>query len=145
MKFHKNSIVKRVFFGVIMWIIIGIIYTLFFKSAWISLCSNFWIWTIIMFVLMWAAIWITGIFTKHPVFEFNMPWYFRWAVIGSVYMLMFVLLAYDNFNQLMSSSFINWTWLHSPFWAVLDWTFIWIFMSFIETKFGWEGPKLPIK
>lgn len=144
-KFHKHSIVKRFIIWVILGFVIWVLYALCFSWVWFSLFSPFWVWTVLVFMLMWISLAITWIFTKHPVFEFKMPWYLRWAFIWAIYMIMYISLSYNTFLDLINSPFVSWSWFESPYWAILDWICIWLLISFAETKIAWEWKDLPVK
>ncbi|PID69996.1 hypothetical protein CSB37_04015 [bacterium DOLZORAL124_38_8] len=142
----KFSVTKRVAIGKIIGLVFAGLFLAFFAYAGleISVRNNF-VWgVLLLFMLMGALTGFMGQVTKHPLFKFAQPWWFRGAVIGGFCMLILVLLAYDSFLPVMQTSFVAWTGLESPFWSVLDGMFIGMVMEYFETRFGGEGEGLPL-
>lgn len=143
--FKLHSITGRIVIGKLIGLVVGIIVMFFLPIFDIPMFSMFGLGTLVMFVLMGAVTGFMGIFDRHPMLEFKMPWWIRGTLIGAVFMLMYILFTYDTLNIVIQSSLLSWTGLTSPFWAMLDGIFIGGLMGFIETKFAGEGPKLPVR
>ncbi len=142
--FKIHSITGRITIGKLIGLVVGIAVILLLPNFGIPIFSMFGLGTLLMFVLMGAVTGFMGIFDRHPLLEFKMPWWIRGTLIGASFMLMYILFTYDTLDIAMQSSLISWTGLTSPFWAILDGIFIGGLMGFIETKFAGEGPKLPV-
>jgi hypothetical protein len=98
-----------------------------------------------MCFLMGAMIGLIGVFDRHPVFKFKMHWWLRGPALGVLFMLMYVLLSYNNLQFVMQSPLVSWTGLASPFWALLDGIWIGALMGWIETSIAGEGSDLPME
>jgi hypothetical protein len=143
--FKLHSITGRIAIGKIIGLIVGLIVMLLLPSFSIPVFSMFGLGTLIMFVLMGVVTGFMGVFDRHPALDFKMPWWFRGALVGASFMLMYILFTYETLELVMQSSLVSWMGFTSPFWALLDGIFIGGMMGLIETKLAGEGPKLPLK
>ncbi len=143
--FNIHSITGRVFVGKMVGLIMGLIVMLTMPSFNMPVFSRFGFGTLIMFVLMGAMTGFMGLFNRHPLLDFKMPWWISGPLVGSVFMLMFILFTYDTLDVVMQSSLVEWMGLRSPYWALTDGIFIGGLMGFLETKLAGEGKKLPLK
>lgn len=83
-----------------------------------------------------------GLFDRHPVLEFKMPWWLSGIFVGIVFHAMLTLLAFEQITQLLANA--NILGLKSPWWALLDGVILGLIMSYAELKLAGKG-KLPIK
>lgn len=143
--FNLHSLTGRLLIGKIIGLIVGLFVIAVLPTFGFPLVSAFGLGSLMMFVLMGVFLGFVGIFDRHPVFGFKMSWQLRGTVVGLIFMLMFVLLSYENLEVIMQSSLVSWMGLESPFWALLDGVFIGLLMGYAETKFAGEGPDLPLK
>lgn len=143
--FNIHSITGRIAIGKTIGFLVGLLIMLILPIVDIPVLSMFGLGTLLMFTMMGAVTGFMGVFDRHPMLEFKMPWWFRGGAIGLFFMLMYILLSYETFQVIMDSSLVSWTGLSSPFWALIDGTCIGMLMGYIETKFAGEGPKLPLK
>jgi NhaP-type Na+/H+ and K+/H+ antiporter len=143
--FKMRSVTGRVAIGKAIGFVVGLIVMLALPSFDMEILSMFGLGTLLMFVLMGVMTGFMGVFDRHPMFDFSMPWYFRGPMVGVSFMLMYVLFTYDSLDLVMQSSLVSWSGLESPFWALLDGLFIGGLMGGIETKFAGEGKDLPVK
>jgi len=143
--FKKNSVTGRVAVGKLIGLVFGIVVIVLMPTFGYPGLSFVGFGILLMFILMGAMIGFVGQFDRHPVFDFKMPWWMSGPVVGFAFMLMFVLFAYDSLEVVMQSTFISWTGLSSPFWALIDGLFIGGIMGFAETKIAGEGSDLPLQ
>jgi len=143
--FKKHSIAGRVSSGMIVGLVIGIVMMLILPIFGFQGVSPFSLGTLIMFFLMGALTGFIGIFSRHPVFDFKMSWWFSGPLVGVVFMTMYSLLTFDTLESFMQSSLFSQIGFHSPFWAILDGIWIGALMSYIEMKVAGKGEKLPAK
>lgn len=90
-------------------------------------------------VLLWyptmgAFIGMFGIFSKHPVLKFSMPWWLRGALIGAWMNFVLTLIAYQQICTLMAAVFGEYGQYTSPYWMVLEGALIGMLMDFILSK-----------
>ncbi len=142
--FKIHSITGRIFIGVIIGLVVGIISIAFLPLFGFSLFSMFGFGTLITFVMMGFTLGLVGIFDYHPIFKFKMQWWIRGAVIGLIFTLMYILLSYSSIELILESNILSWMGLSSPFWVLFDGVIIGLFMGWAETKFAGEGSALPL-
>jgi len=94
---------------------------------------------LLWYTSMWAIIWIFGIITKHPIFNFKINFLCRWIFIWAWLNLVLTLFMYNDFIILMQWTFLEW---YSPFWAILEWMIVWVTIEYFATKYAWEGKNL---
>ena len=139
-----HSITGRIIIGKTIGFAIGIVAMLFLPLFNIPIMGMFGLGTLLMFVLMGTLTGFMGIFDRHPMIDFKMPWWFRGPLVGATFLLMYVLFTYEMMELIMQSSLVTWMGLKSPFWAILDGICIGGLMGFVETKLAGEGKDLPL-
>jgi hypothetical protein len=95
-------------------------------------------------VLLWyptmgAFIGMFGIFSKHPVVKFPMPWWFRGALVGGWMNFLLTLIAYEQICAIVMAVFGEYSAFASPFWMVAEGIIIGMAMDFILTKYFGDG------
>jgi peptidoglycan/LPS O-acetylase OafA/YrhL len=98
---------------------------------------------VLLYVLMGVMIGLMGRFERHPFLGFQLHWWMRGPAIGMVFMIVLVLLGYEEISVIMESSLVSWTGLTSPWWGLLDGIFYGGLMGYLETKIAGDGNKLP--
>ncbi len=143
--FKIHSITGRMFIGISIGAVVGVLTILFSPMFGFPVLSMFGFGTLLTFMLMGLTLGTMGMFDYHPVFGFKMRWWIRGAVAGFLFTLMYILLGYESLQILIQSNLVSWTGLTSPFWALIDGVMIGLFMGWMETKFAGEGSSLPLK
>ena len=143
--FKLRSVTGRIAIGKMIGLVVGIVVLLLSPQFGFPIWSTFGLGTLIMFVMMGVMIGFMGQFDRHPVLDFKMNWCMRGAMVGGMFMLMYVLLSYANIETVMQSGLVSWMGLESPFWALLDGIVMGIIMAYFETKYAGEGPDLPLQ
>ncbi len=95
-------------------------------------------------LLLWyptvgAFIGAFGIFDRHPILDFRMPWWFRGPVIGAWMNLVLVFFAFDAIQQVFESLT---DYQLSPFVFVIEGAVVGGVIGFFSTTFGGEGTGL---
>ena len=95
-------------------------------------------------VLFWyitfgAIIGIMGLFDRHPVFGFPMPWWLRAPAIGGWLNFVLTLVCYEKLSEILNAFMAGNHPFQSPFWFVLEGMIIGMIIGIIATKFGGEG------
>ncbi|QSH39674.1 hypothetical protein JXR01_01545 [Candidatus Kaiserbacteria bacterium] len=142
--FKMRSVAGRIFIGVLIGLVVGIVAILALPTFGFSLFSMFGFGTLLVFILMGLTLGLVGMFDTHPIFGFTMRWWIRGAVAGFLFTLMYILLGYSSLEVVMESNVVAWMGLSSPFWVLIDGTLIGLFMGWMETKFAGEGSSLPL-
>jgi hypothetical protein len=138
----KHSITNRLIVGKTIGLVVGLAVFLIAPLLGITLDLKFGLGLIFFYTLLGAMIAFVGMFEKHPILNFKMPWWFRGLVMGLVMHAMLVLLSYDQLVIMLQE--MNFLGLTSPWWALVDGAILGLVMAFAETKFAGEG-KLPLK
>lgn len=142
---NRQSVTGRIIIGKLIGLFVGIFCLAVLPTFGFPVASMFALGTVIMFTMMGVLIGFVGQYDRHPLFNFTMPWWLRGGAVGFIFMLMYVLLSYDNINVVMQSSLVSWTGLASPFWTLIDGVVIGMFMGYVETTFAGEGRDLPLQ
>ena len=96
-------------------------------------------------VLLWyttlgAIVGVFGVFDRHPVLYFPMPWYVRAPIIGAWMNFVLMLFTFDTMKNGLSMAFGTGSTLSSPFWVVVEGAVVAAVIGFLATRFGGEGP-----
>lgn len=132
--FHRHSMAGRVAVAVGVGFVIGGLVNLFLVSSGVNYTTTFSYGLWLFYILMSLTIAVMGIFIRHPIFRFPMRWWMRGAVIGAIYHLLLVLLAYDIVMEMMQLPIVTWLGLTSPFWVLLDGIVIGMIVGGVTTK-----------
>ncbi len=97
-------------------------------------------------VLLWyttvgAIIGMFGVYTRHPVLKLPMPWWLRATVLGAWMNFVLTFFAYEKMREILKSMFGAETWFTSPFWFVLEGALVGLFIGYLATRIGGEGPE----
>lgn len=136
---HKKSVFKRIVVGKLIGLVVGGISFAMLPLYGLAGETMFGLGMWLAFILMGGTIGLLGIMTQHPIFDFRLRFWMRGAVVGFSFMLMVILLGYEQIQAIMSSPLVSWVGLKSPFWALIDGTLIGIFMGWVATKVAGEG------
>lgn len=143
--FKIHSITGRIFIGVIVAVVLGIIVMLISPIFNIPIFSMLGLGTLMLFIFMGLTLGLVGTYDNHPIFGFKMKWWIRGPFIGFTYMLMYILLSYNSLEVVINSNAMSWMGFESPFWALIDGVTIGSFMAWMEFHIAGEGSKLPLK
>lgn len=138
----KHSVKNRVLIGKTIGLIAGLSVFLILPLMGVSLDLKLGLGLVLFYIFTGALIGFYGMFERHPIFDFKMPWYFRGAVVGLIMHTMLVLLTYDQILALTNQMDI--LGITCPWWALIDGIILGLVMAFAETKWAGEG-KLPLK
>ena len=99
-------------------------------------------------ILLWyttlgAMIGIMGIFDRHPMLKFRMPFWFRGPVFGAWANLVLAFLMHDKLSVLMQQLEGAFSGITSPFWIVLEGAVLGLVIDAVTTKFAGEGLPAP--
>ncbi len=143
--FKMRSITGRVRVGKLLGLTIGLLVLVTLPIFGFPIDSMLGWGLLVMFSLMGAMIGLMGIYDTHPILGYRLYWWMRGPLVGMAFMLMFILLSYDEIQLIMQSSLLAWLPLESPFWVLVDGAVIGGCMGYLCTKIAGEGPVLPIK
>lgn len=139
-----KSLMYRIGIGKAIGFLIGIIgficlpYFIVDASLMLRLAILFWYPTI------GAVIGVFGVFTRHPMFNLPMPWWFRGALLGGWMNFVLTLFAYEQISVIVIAVMGEYSAYTSPFLMVIEGAIIGMLIDFIATRYfgeGWVGGK----
>ncbi|MEX0298366.1 MAG: hypothetical protein AB3N28_04800 [Kordiimonas sp.] len=144
MMFSKPSLTKRFLVAKT----VGFLFGLFgfaFLTIFLPDTSDMVRWGILCwYTTVGVLVGAVGVYTKHPILGFPMPWWFRAPMIGSWMNFVLTLFAYEMLADLMLVLFGENGSLQSPFWFVAEGAFVGLVIGYFATKLGGEGEALPV-
>jgi hypothetical protein len=138
----KKSVTNRIIIGKTIGLIAGISVFFALPVMGATLDPKFGVGLILFYSLLGAIIGLMGMFDRHPVLNFKMPWWLLGTAIGTVLHIILVLVSYDQIALIAEQ--IDIFGMTSPWWAILDGAILGLIMSFAEKKFAGEG-NIPLK
>lgn len=141
-KIQKKSLATRLVIGKLLGIVFGVIFMCVFVHMNNEVLSYQSFGMLILFILLGVTSGFMGIYTRHPLFGFKLPWWLRGAVVGLSFTLVLVLLDYAHFVSLMNHEIFVSLGFESPFWVLVDGAIIGMIIDFVQTKIAGEGKEL---
>ncbi len=97
-------------------------------------------------ILLWyttvgAIIGVFGVYTRHPILNFPMPWWFRAPVLGAWMNFVLTFFAYDTMREVLIGMFGDQGVMTSPFWFTAEGAIIGLVIGYVATRFGGEGKE----
>ncbi len=138
----RHSVTNRIIIGKTIGLVAGLSVFFIMPLLGETLDFKFGLGLILLYILLGAIIALVGMFDRHPVLNFKMPWWLKGLALGLVMHLVLVLLSYDQMALMVQKMDI--LGMVSPWWALIDGAILGLIMSFAETKFAGEG-ALPLK
>ena len=103
-------------------------------------------WLIRWGILLWyttvgAIIGVFGVYTRHPILNLPMPWWFRAPILGAWMNFVLTFLAYDTMQEMMNAMFGDQGVLTSPFWFTAEGAVVGLIIGYVATRLGGEGKE----
>ena len=140
--FNSNSLITRIAIGKSFGFIVGLtaFYFIphFLPEHHASLKWGVMVW----YITFGAIIGVFGVYTKVPVINLSLAWWFRGPYIGAWLNLVIALIAYKTLEELLISAFGIDSAFTSPFWMVLEGAIIGFVIDFFATKYGGQGRNI---
>jgi hypothetical protein len=97
-------------------------------------------------VLLWyttigAIIGVFGVYTRHPILNLPMPWWFRAPILGAWMNFVLTFFAYDTMREVMVGMFGDQGVMSSPFWFTAEGAVVGLVIGYVATRFGGEGKE----
>jgi len=97
-------------------------------------------------VLLWyttigAIIGVFGVYTRHPILNLPMPWWFRAPILGAWMNFVLTFFAYDTMLEVMVGMFGDQGVMTSPFWFTAEGAVVGLVIGYVATRFGGEGKE----
>ena len=95
-------------------------------------------------VLLWyttigAIIGVFGVYTRHPILNLPMPWWFRAPILGAWMNFVLTFFAYETMREVMVGMFGDQGVMTSPFWFTAEGAVVGLVIGYVATRFGGEG------
>ena len=139
--FSNPSLMTRIAVGKAVGLIIGLAGFLALPYIWPEGGSLLRWGILLWYTTVGAVIGMFGVYTRHPVLQLPLPWWFRATLIGAWMNFVLVFFAYDTMATIMISFLGAESWLTSPFWFVLEGALVGLVIGYLATRFGGEGPE----
>ena len=103
-------------------------------------------WLIRWGILLWyttvgGIIGVFGVYTRHPILNFPMPWWFRAPIVGAWMNFVLTFFAYDTMEAMMVGIFGDQGVMTSPFWFTAEGAVVGLIIGYVATRFGGEGKE----
>jgi hypothetical protein len=139
--FAKPSLTTRIIIGEVVGLVFGlagfILLPFFYPEAG---------WLLRWGILLWyttvgAIIGVFGVYTRHPILNFPMPWWFRAPILGAWMNFVLTFFAYDTMREVLIGMFGDPGVINSPFWFTAEGAIIGLVIGYLATRFGGEGKE----
>ncbi len=103
-------------------------------------------WLIRWGILLWyttvgGIIGVFGVYTRHPILNLPMPWWFRAPIVGAWMNFVLTFFAYDTMQEMMVAMFGDQGILTSPFWFTAEGALVGLIIGYFATRLGGEGKE----
>lgn len=104
-------------------------------------------WNLYLVVALWyatigAVIGLAGVYRDIPVVSIKNYRYWRGAMMGGWFNFLLVLFAWDPIKFLLADFFTQQSWLHSPWWGVVEGIIVGGLLDWVMTMRAGDGPAL---
>ena len=139
--FANPSLTTRIIIGEVVGLVFGlagfILLPFFYPEAG---------WLLRWGILLWyttvgAIIGVFGVYTRHPILNLPMPWWFRAPVLGAWMNFVLTFFAYDTMGEVLIGMFGEQGVMTSPFWFTAEGAIIGLVIGYVATRFGGEGKE----
>ena len=139
--FANPSLTTRIIIGKTIGLVIGlagfILLPFFYPEAG---------WLLRWGILLWyttvgAIIGVFGVYTRHPILNLPMPWWFRAPILGAWMNFVLTFFAYDTMREVMVGMFGDQGMMTSPFWFTAEGAVVGLVIGYVATRFGGEGKE----
>ena len=139
--FDKPSLTTRVIVGEIIGLVLG--FAGFLLLPFFAPEAG---WLIRWGILLWyttvgGIIGVFGVYTRHPILNLPMPWWFRAPIVGAWMNFVLTFFAYDTMQGMMVAMFGDQGILTSPFWFTAEGALVGLIIGYFATRFGGEGKE----
>ena len=140
MTLTKSSLMNRVAIGKAVGFVIGVVGFIILPYMWPDVSYEFRFGILFWYATVGAVIGVFGVWNRHPVFYFPMPWFVRAPIIGAWMNFVLVLFAEPQFSALMIGMLGHDSPYTSAYWFVLEGAVIGGLIGWTATHFAGEGP-----
>ena len=132
---NDSVLVRRIFIGKSLGFLLGLL-AFFLIPYFLSDVNHLIPWGVLLWYTTFGAIiGVFGVFTYHPVFKRDIPWWLRSSVIGAWMNFVLVFFAYETMQSMIHVIFPSGL-ISSPFWFALEGVIIGLVIDYWATKYG---------
>ena len=139
--FANPSLTTRIIIGEVVGLVFGlagfILLPFFYPEAGWLLRWGLLLW----YTTLGAIIGVFGVYTRHPILNFPMPWWFRAPILGAWMNFVLTFFAYDTMGEVLVGMFGEQGVMTSPFWFTAEGAIIGLVIGYLATRFGGEGKE----
>lgn len=139
--FAKPSLVGRVAVGKGVGFLIGLAGFLMLPFLWAEADFQFRLGILFWYTTVGAVIGMVGVWSRHPVLDFPMPWYVRAPIVGAWMNFVLTLFAEAQFRAILAAMLGPDSALASPYWFVLEGALVGALIGWLATRICGEGAK----
>lgn len=137
----KPSLVRRVAVGKGVGFLIGFIGFLALPYSWPEASIELQLGVLFWYATVGAIIGMVGVWNRHPVLNFPMPWFVRAPIVGAWMNFVLMLFAEAQFRAMLIGMFGADSPLASPYWFVLEGALVGLLIGWLATRIGGEGAE----
>jgi hypothetical protein len=137
----KPSIVTRVVVGKSVGFAIGLLGFGFVSLGFPDLEWGFRWGILLWYTTLGALIGIFGVVDWHPILRVPLRWWMRGLALGGWMNFVLTFFVYDTMAHVLDHMFGAGGPFGSPFWLVLEGAIVGLFIAWIATRLGGEGPE----
>ena len=139
--FANPSLTTRIIIGELVGLVFGlagfILLPFFYPEAGWLLRWGILLW----YTTLGAIIGVFGVYTRHPILNFPMPWWFRAPILGAWMNFVLTFFAYDTMGEVLIGMFGDQGVMTAPFWFTAEGAIIGLVIGYVATRFGGEGKE----
>lgn len=80
-----------------------------------------------------------GVFKRHPIFKFSMPWWLRGALVGAWMNFVLTLFIYDTLSVIVAAILGEYSRYTSPFLMVIEGALVGMLIDYVVTRNAGDG------
>jgi len=139
--FAKPSLAGRVAIGKGVGFLIGLAGFFIVPFLWAEADFQFRLGILLWYATVGAVIGMVGVWSRHPVLDFPMPWFVRAPIVGAWMNFVLTLFAEAQFRAMLAAIFGPGSTLTSPYWFVLEGALVGALIGWLATRICGEGAK----
>jgi len=135
----QPSLVNRVIVGKAIGFAIGVVGFIMLPYLWPDAPFSFQLGVLFWYATVGVMIGLLGVWNRHPVLDFPMPWFVRAPLVGAWMNLVLTLFAEETLGRMTAYMFGGSSAFASPYWFVLEGAIVGGLIGWAATRFAGEG------
>lgn len=143
--FAKPSLAGRVALGKGLGFLIGLAGFAVIPYIWADASIQFRLGILFWYATVGAVVGMIGVWSRHPVLNFPMPWFIRAPVVGAWMNFVLTLFAEAQFRTMLEAMFGPGGAMTSPYWFVLEGALVAALIGWLVTRICGEGAESAVQ